>query len=176
MSRRKCSGLRGMGHARPSGGGPTPNYSPLYFEKPRTFAGWKGFINDRPYPRQPLWAPCPAWRRGPTQLRYGEHRHGRAGQLQADLQANIVLDCSHANSSKKAGSQPLAMRDCVNQIRLGNRSRVELMIEGFIDAGDQLIPADLSLLRYGCSVTDACVDWGTTGRMIREAQPCCTNR
>jgi 3-deoxy-7-phosphoheptulonate synthase len=43
------------------------------------------------------------------------------------------------------------------------------MIESFIEAGNQPIPADLSQLKYGCSVTDACVDWPTTEKMIRDA-------
>jgi 3-deoxy-7-phosphoheptulonate synthase len=43
------------------------------------------------------------------------------------------------------------------------------MIESFIEAGNQPIPADLSQLKYGCSVTDACVDWATTEKMLREA-------
>ena len=62
----------------------------------------------------------------------------------------------------------LVMRDVTHQIREGNRSIVGLMIESNIEAGNQPIPADLSQLRYGCSVTDACVDWATTETMIRE--------
>ncbi|MDD5248547.1 MAG: 3-deoxy-7-phosphoheptulonate synthase [Rhodocyclaceae bacterium] len=88
----------------------------------------------------------------------------------AKLAQNIVVDCSHANSYKKPELQPLVMHDCVNQIRLGNRSIVGLMVESFIEAGNQPIPADLTKLKYGCSVTDACVDWPTTEKMIREAR------
>jgi 3-deoxy-7-phosphoheptulonate synthase len=88
----------------------------------------------------------------------------------AKLPPNVVVDCSHANSYKKPELQPLVMHDCVNQIRLGNRSIVGLMIESFIEAGNQPIPADLSQLKYGCSVTDACVDWPTTEKMVREAR------
>ena len=87
----------------------------------------------------------------------------------AKLAQNIVIDCSHANSYKKPELQPLVMQDCVNQIRLGNRSIVGVMIESFIEAGNQPIPADLSQLKYGCSVTDGCVDWATTEKMIRDA-------
>ncbi|MBK7898214.1 MAG: 3-deoxy-7-phosphoheptulonate synthase [Azonexus sp.] len=87
----------------------------------------------------------------------------------AKLPANIVVDCSHANSSKKPELQPLVMADVVNQIRLGNKSLVGVMIESNIEAGNQSIPADLSQLRYGCSVTDACVDWVTTEKMLRDA-------
>jgi 3-deoxy-7-phosphoheptulonate synthase len=87
----------------------------------------------------------------------------------AQLPQNIVIDCSHANSYKKPELQPLVMQDVVNQIRLGNRSIVGLMVESNLEAGSQSIPGDLSQLKYGCSVTDACVDWATTEQMIREA-------
>ncbi|NLF54268.1 MAG: 3-deoxy-7-phosphoheptulonate synthase [Thauera phenolivorans] len=87
----------------------------------------------------------------------------------AKLQPNIVVDCSHANSWKKPEYQPLVMKDVVHQIREGNRSVVGLMIESNIEAGNQPIPADLQQLRYGCSVTDACVDWAATEDMIRKA-------
>jgi len=88
----------------------------------------------------------------------------------AKLPQNILVDCSHANSYKRPELQPHVMRDVVHQIRQGNRSIVGLMIESFIEAGNQPIPADLSKLRYGCSVTDACLDWPTTEGMLREAR------
>lgn len=87
----------------------------------------------------------------------------------AKLPGNIVVDCSHANSFKKPELQPLVMADIVNQIRGGNKSLVGVMIESNIEAGNQSIPADLSQLKYGCSVTDGCVDWATTEKMIRDA-------
>jgi 3-deoxy-7-phosphoheptulonate synthase len=87
----------------------------------------------------------------------------------AGLPTNIVVDCSHANSYKKHDLQPLVMADAVNQVRLGNQSLVGMMIESNIVAGNQAIPDDLSQLKYGCSVTDACVDWETTEKMIRDA-------
>jgi 3-deoxy-7-phosphoheptulonate synthase len=92
-----------------------------------------------------------------------------AALSKAKLPSNIVIDCSHANSYKKPELQPLVMQDCINQIRLGNQSIVGLMIESNIEAGNQAIPADLSQLKYGCSVTDGCVDWTTTEKMIRNA-------
>lgn len=87
----------------------------------------------------------------------------------AKLPQNIVIDCSHANSWKKPEYQPLVMRDVIHQVREGNRSIVGLMIESNIEAGNQPIPEDLSQLKYGCSVTDACVGWDTTEEMIRNA-------
>ncbi|WP_375744307.1 3-deoxy-7-phosphoheptulonate synthase [Corallococcus interemptor] len=84
----------------------------------------------------------------------------------AKLPLNVVVDCSHANSWKNPELQPLVMRDVLQQIREGNRSVVGLMVESFLQAGNQPIPADLMQLRYGCSVTDACVDWKTTEKML----------
>lgn len=87
----------------------------------------------------------------------------------ARLPKNIVIDCSHANSWKNPELQPLVMRDVMHQIREGNTSIVGMMIESHIHAGNQSIPKDLSELRYGCSVTDACVGWDTTVEMIRNS-------
>ncbi|MPN21842.1 Phospho-2-dehydro-3-deoxyheptonate aldolase, Tyr-sensitive [bioreactor metagenome] len=87
----------------------------------------------------------------------------------AKLPVNIVVDCSHANSWKKPELQPLVMKDVIHQVREGNRSVVGLMIESNLVAGNQPIPADLSQLKYGCSVTDGCVDWDTTVDMINNA-------
>jgi 3-deoxy-7-phosphoheptulonate synthase len=89
--------------------------------------------------------------------------------VKAGLPKNIVVDCSHGNSWKKPEMQPLVMKDVINQVREGNRSIVGMMIESNINAGNQPIPADLSLLKYGCSVTDACIGWETTEEMIRDA-------
>jgi len=91
------------------------------------------------------------------------------GLKKAKLPTNIVVDCSHANSYKKPELQPLVMTDVIHQVRQGNRSIVGLMIESNIEAGNQNIPADLSQLKYGCSVTDGCVAWDTTETMLREA-------
>lgn len=88
----------------------------------------------------------------------------------AALAHNIVVDCSHANSWKNPEYQPLVLRDMAHQIREGNQSIVGAMIESFIEAGNQKIPADLSQLKYGCSVTDACVSWDTTVDMLRRTR------
>jgi 3-deoxy-7-phosphoheptulonate synthase len=87
----------------------------------------------------------------------------------AKLPANIIVDCSHANSYKKPELQPLVMADVINQIVNGNQALVGVMIESNIVAGNQKIPEDLSQLIYGCSVTDACVDWASTEAMILDA-------
>jgi 3-deoxy-7-phosphoheptulonate synthase len=84
------------------------------------------------------------------------------------LPANIVVDCSHANSNKDPSLQPLVMHDVTHQIMEGNQSIVGVMLESNIHAGNQSIPADLSQLKYGVSVTDACIDWPTTEKVLRE--------
>lgn len=92
-----------------------------------------------------------------------------AALKKANLPASLVIDCSHANSHKKPEMQPLVLADVVNQICAGNRSILGVMIESNLEAGNQPIPDDLSQLKYGLSVTDACVDWATTEKMLREA-------
>jgi 3-deoxy-7-phosphoheptulonate synthase len=87
----------------------------------------------------------------------------------AALPANLVIDCSHANSYKKPELQPLVMSDVIQQIRHGNRSLVGVMIESNIVSGNQPIPNDLSQLKYGCSVTDGCIGWDDTVAMLRSA-------
>ncbi len=88
----------------------------------------------------------------------------------AGLCEAIMVDCSHANSEKKHERQAGVLADVVRQVAAGNRTIRGLMIESNINAGNQPIPDDLSLLKYGVSVTDACVDWETTERMLREAR------
>ena len=86
----------------------------------------------------------------------------------AGLKANIMVDCSHANSNKQYDLQPLVVEDVAKQIIGGNRSITSLMIESNLNAGNQPIPADLSQLKYGVSVTDGCIDWETTESCLRE--------
>ena len=86
------------------------------------------------------------------------------------LPTNIVVDCSHANSNKDPSLQPLVMTDLAHQIMDGNQSIVGIMLESNLHAGSQPIPADLSQLKYGVSVTDACIDWPTTETLLRDAR------
>jgi len=90
--------------------------------------------------------------------------------LGAEVSSNIMIDCSHANSNKDHNLQPLVLDNVVNQIVEGNKSIVGLMIESNLHGGRQDIPDDLSQLKYGVSVTDACIDWETTERCIRAAR------
>jgi 3-deoxy-7-phosphoheptulonate synthase len=85
----------------------------------------------------------------------------------AKVARNIVVDCSHANSDKDPALQPLVLENVGNQIIEGNRSIVGAMLESNLEWGNQPIPADLASLKYGVSVTDACMDWSTTETAIR---------
>lgn len=94
-------------------------------------------------------------------------------QTEAELKkggvsTNIMIDCSHANSNKDPTIQSLVLKDVTHQILEGNQSIVGLMLESNINFGNQKIPADLSQLKYGVSVTDACIDWSETERSLRE--------
>ena len=81
---------------------------------------------------------------------------------------NIMIDCSHANSGKNPDRQPLVLKDMTRQILEGNRSIIGAMLESNIHHGNQSIPADLSELKYGVSVTDACMNWDTTESALIE--------
>ena len=83
------------------------------------------------------------------------------------LARNIVIDCSHGNSNKDPRLQPLVAEDCAHQVLEGNRSIVGLMLESNLQAGNQPIPRDRAQLRYGVSVTDPCIDWDTTEKLLR---------
>lgn len=81
----------------------------------------------------------------------------------------IMVDCSHGNSEKNHEKQPLVLDCVIDQIAAGNSSISGVMIESFLNAGNQPIPDDLSQLRYGVSITDKCIDWDTTERIVWKA-------
>ena len=81
----------------------------------------------------------------------------------------LMVDCSHANSHKQHELQEEVWYDLVQQRVAGNRDLVGIMVESNLEAGSQPIPVDRQQLRYGVSVTDACVGWETTERMLRHA-------
>lgn len=88
----------------------------------------------------------------------------------AGLPINIMIDCSHDNSFKDPALQPLVLKNCVSQVLEGNKSIVGLMMESHLSAGKQEIQSDISKLKYGVSITDACIDWETTEASILEAR------
>jgi 3-deoxy-7-phosphoheptulonate synthase len=86
----------------------------------------------------------------------------------AQLPLNVMVDCSHDNSQKDPQQQTLVAKDVLNQVRAGNKSIMGIMLESHLHAGNQSIPDDLNHLKYGVSVTDACMDWEHTEALLRE--------
>lgn len=80
----------------------------------------------------------------------------------ANIDTNIMVDCSHANSNKNHELQPLVMENVTQQIVDGNHSIIGLMVESNLKAGNQKLSANRDEMEYGLSVTDACIDWETT--------------
>jgi 3-deoxy-7-phosphoheptulonate synthase len=86
----------------------------------------------------------------------------------AALPENILVDCSHGNSRKQYELQLEVLDDVAQQIVAGNKSIMGVMVESNIYAGNQPIPADPQEIRYGVSITDACIDWPTTETALRK--------
>ena len=82
--------------------------------------------------------------------------------VSAGIDANIMVDCSHANSNKDHKLQPLVLDNVANQIVEGNKSIIGVMLESNINAGNQKLSSNPDDMAYGVSVTDACIDWETT--------------
>lgn len=87
----------------------------------------------------------------------------------AGLSARVMIDCSHGNSSKDHTRQGPVLRDVVGQIVAGGTDILGAMLESHIHAGNQKLDGDPSTLRYGVSITDACIDWETTEGLLLEA-------
>tara|TARA_R110002096_G_scaffold91625_14_gene207336 strand:+ start:10329 stop:11366 length:1038 start_codon:yes stop_codon:yes gene_type:complete len=86
----------------------------------------------------------------------------------AGLPQTMMIDCSHGNSDKDHNRQPAVLEDILAQRAKGNRSITAIMMESNLKAGNQKFPSAESL-NYGQSITDACIDWKTTERVILDA-------
>ncbi|CAK6687561.1 3-deoxy-7-phosphoheptulonate synthase [Synechococcus sp. BA-124 BA4] len=82
------------------------------------------------------------------------------------LPARLMVDCSHGNSNKDYRRQGEVLAEVAGQVRAGSRHVMGVMIESHLVAGNQKIPADLSQLAYGQSITDACIDLETTRTVL----------
>ena len=85
---------------------------------------------------------------------------------QRGLPERIMVDCSHANSNKDHKLQPLVANSIARQLGEGNRAIVGLMVESNLVEGAQPLPKNIDELRWGVSVTDACIGWEATERMV----------
>lgn len=88
---------------------------------------------------------------------------------EANLPPRIVIDCSHGNSNKDYKLQAFAFENVIQQIVDGNTSIVGMMLESNLDEGSQPIPSNLEQLKYGVSVTDKCIGWEETEKIILAA-------
>jgi 3-deoxy-7-phosphoheptulonate synthase len=80
----------------------------------------------------------------------------------ARLDCSLMIDCSHANSSKQHERQIEVARDIGAQLRAGSRCIFGVMVESHLNPGSQKFTPgkdDPSRLAYGCSITDACLGW-----------------
>jgi 3-deoxy-7-phosphoheptulonate synthase len=79
----------------------------------------------------------------------------------------MMVDCSHANSGKEPARQEDVWRSVIQQRAAGTRSLIGLMVESYLEDGSQPFPKNPADLRYGVSITDGCIGWETTERLLR---------
>ena len=87
----------------------------------------------------------------------------------AKLPPRLMVDCSHANSNKDYLLQHVCWGDCLSQRIAGNKNIVGLMLESNLMPGNQPLTSDLTKLQYGVSITDGCIGWEETERLILSA-------
>ncbi len=85
----------------------------------------------------------------------------------AGLPGELIVDCSHANSGKKHTRQQTVWDHVIEQQRAGSRAVIGMMLESNLEEGSQPLTEDLKQLRYGVSVTDACLGWPDTAKLLR---------
>ncbi|HHQ4749668.1 TPA: 3-deoxy-7-phosphoheptulonate synthase [Aeromonas veronii] len=104
--------------------------------------------------------------RGGRQPNYSSHHVAEAGELlrQHHLSPRLMVDCSHGNSQKQHARQLLVARDIADQLGAGSHAIAAIMVESFICEGRQEIGS--KPLRYGQSITDSCIGWEQTRRLL----------
>lgn len=86
----------------------------------------------------------------------------------AGLIPAIMVDASHDNSSKKPERQPEVVAEIMQQVAAGSTSIIGAMVESNLGAGNQAFPQPKENLQYGVSITDGCIDWATTEKLVRD--------
>lgn len=84
------------------------------------------------------------------------------------LTPNLMIDCSHSNSNKDYRRQPLVVDSIIEQIKNGNQSIIGVMIESHLHEGNQSSELPKHEMKYGISVTDACINWSTTETLMHK--------
>jgi len=101
---------------------------------------------------------------------YEEDVEQAAGYMEKEgLIPSIIVDCSHENSGKKIIRQTRVLRSVIDQ-RVGGVSAIKgFMLESNLFEGKQAVSDQADKLRYGVSVTDACIGWEETERILLKA-------
>lgn len=86
-----------------------------------------------------------------------------------NLPPAIMVDSSHANCGKDCTKMPAVFENIVRQRAAGDTSIVGSMLESHLVAGNQKFPQPVEQLTYGQSITDQCIDWGTTEKLVKAA-------
>jgi 3-deoxy-7-phosphoheptulonate synthase len=81
----------------------------------------------------------------------------------------VMIDCSHANSNKDFSKQEAVLNDVIKQRADGNDLIFGVMLESHLNEGNQSLSSDLSNLKHGVSITDGCMNWETTERILRDS-------
>jgi 3-deoxy-7-phosphoheptulonate synthase len=85
------------------------------------------------------------------------------------LNARLMIDCSHGNSEKDHKNQPKVAHALAEQIAAGETGIMGVMIESNINEGNQKVPKEgKDGLQYGVSITDACINWDDTEKVLEE--------
>lgn len=87
----------------------------------------------------------------------------------AGVEEVLIVDCSHENSNKDYSLQPLVAKDVFHQIIEGNKSIIGIMLESNLNEGNQSANLAIDELKYGVSITDACINWDTTNQLLSDA-------
>lgn len=87
--------------------------------------------------------------------------------VQSGLPPVLMVDCSHANSGKQHTRQEEVWHSVIEQRAAGNRALIGAMVESYLKDGSQPFPKPVDQLTFGVSITDACVGWDVTERMLR---------
>jgi 3-deoxy-7-phosphoheptulonate synthase len=91
--------------------------------------------------------------------------------INVGLTPNVIVDCSHANSNKQYEKQEKVAYEVLDQITRGKPEIKGIMLESNLYEGSQNFPTnpgEIENLKYGVSITDSCIDWETTERIIRK--------
>jgi len=109
--------------------------------------------------------------RGGKEPNYGDSFVKKAVETSKALaiEPAVIIDCSHGNSQKLHTNQPGVASAVAKQVAAGNKDIIGLMIESNLEEGTQKVPeSGPKNLKYGQSITDACLSWKQTEPVLRE--------